>query len=221
MRFIWDKTIVILGILPMALFGFSLPAMAEQEVHISNEPSYMTEQERTEWEQSLGARKQELDTEETVVQEAVAEETEEVTPPVDVARQDTKVELKAEPEKDPIKTCQVTIDDSLKTTPIEFLPGRFTLPRTAHENLQNLADILNECQTANVIIEGHTDASGQPQANQRLSGQRASSVLGLLIQFGVDKKRLRAVGYGADKPIVDNDTIENRALNRRIEMKLY
>ena len=216
MHFFKDKALVFLGVLPFAILGFSLPVLAEQEVHISNQPSYMTDQERTAWEKSLDDPK-----EQETPTENVSKEDEQIAPPVDVARQDTKVELKAEPEKDPIKTCQVTIDDSLKTTPIEFLPGRFTLPRTAHENLQNLADILNECQTANVIIEGHTDASGQPQANQRLSGQRASSVLGLLIQFGVDKKRLRAVGYGADKPIVDNDTIENRALNRRIEMKLY
>ena len=216
MHFFKDKALVFLGVLPFAILGFSLPVLAEQEVHISNQPSYMTDQERTAWEKSLDEPK-----EQETPTENVSKEDEQIAPPVDVARQDTKVELKAEPEKDPIKTCQVTIDDSLKTTPIEFLPGRFTLPRTAHENLQNLADILNECQTANVIIEGHTDASGQPQANQRLSGQRASSVLGLLIQFGVDKKRLRAIGYGADKPIVDNDTIENRALNRRIEMKLY
>ncbi len=216
MHFLKDKTIVVFGVLPFALLGFSVPAFGEQEVHISNQPSYMTEQERANWEQSLIDRDQQEQSSETV-----ADEGEPVSPPVDVARQDTKIEMKAEPEKDPVKTCQVTVDESLKTTPIEFLPGRFTLSKTAHENLQNLADILNECEKANVIIEGHTDASGQPQANQRLSGQRASSVLGLLIQFGVDKKRLRAIGYGADKPIVDNDTIENRALNRRIEMKLY
>ncbi len=68
-----------------------------------------------------------------------------------------------------------------------------------------------------VRIEGHTDGRGKPAYNRRLSQRRAESVLRHLVAAGIDASRLRAKGFGADRPIVPNDTVAHRAKNRRVE----
>ena len=68
-----------------------------------------------------------------------------------------------------------------------------------------------------IRIEGHTDGRGKPAYNRRLSQRRAESVLRHLVAVGIDASRLRAKGFGPDRPIVPNDTRANRAKNRRVE----
>ena len=69
----------------------------------------------------------------------------------------------------------------------------------------------------NVDIEGHTDDTGNDRFNMRLSRARGKSVRAYLIRHGVDGSRMRAVGYGEDRPIDDNSTREGQAINRRVE----
>jgi OOP family OmpA-OmpF porin len=69
-------------------------------------------------------------------------------------------------------------------------------------------------------IEGHTDNVGTPDANVELSGQRALAVKIKLVEAGVAKERLLAVGHGQNKPLADNSTEEGRAKNRRTEFRL-
>ena len=69
-----------------------------------------------------------------------------------------------------------------------------------------------------VQIGGHTDSDGAESANLRLSQARAETVRDTLIDRGVDAAYLTAVGYGESEPVAPNDTSENKALNRRIEL---
>jgi outer membrane protein OmpA-like peptidoglycan-associated protein len=69
-----------------------------------------------------------------------------------------------------------------------------------------------------VRIDGHTDSSGDPVANRRLSLERANAVKDVLVKAGVPADRIRTEGCGSEKPIAPNDTEENRAKNRRIEL---
>jgi outer membrane protein OmpA-like peptidoglycan-associated protein len=69
-----------------------------------------------------------------------------------------------------------------------------------------------------VVVEGYTDNVGSAASNQKLSETRAKAVMQYLIDRGVDKKRLKSVGYGASKPVDDNKTEEGRAKNRRVEL---
>jgi outer membrane protein OmpA-like peptidoglycan-associated protein len=86
-------------------------------------------------------------------------------------------------------------------------------------NLTEIAAILKTLLTdSKVTVEGHTDNTGTPEHNQKLSEQRASAVMQFLIERGVEKERLESVGYGLTKPVADNSTPEGKAKNRRVEL---
>ena len=69
-----------------------------------------------------------------------------------------------------------------------------------------------------VELAGHTDNVGSESYNLKLSTDRANVVRQALIENGIDEARLKAQGYGSSKPLVPNDSEENRARNRRTEM---
>jgi outer membrane protein OmpA-like peptidoglycan-associated protein/uncharacterized membrane protein YeaQ/YmgE (transglycosylase-associated protein family) len=69
-----------------------------------------------------------------------------------------------------------------------------------------------------IRIEGHMDNLGDPVANRRLSLERATAVKDVLVKAGVPADRISTEGIGSEKPVAPNDTEENRAKNRRIEL---
>jgi OOP family OmpA-OmpF porin len=77
-----------------------------------------------------------------------------------------------------------------------------------------------------VEISSHTDSKGSNKLNQRLSNARAKSVVDYLVSKGVDKNKLKAIGYAATQPIAPNknddgsDNPEGRQQNRRTEFKV-
>jgi len=75
-------------------------------------------------------------------------------------------------------------------------------------------------QIKKVEIDGHASAEGIPAFNRKLSDERARAVLTYLMNHGVDKDRISAKGWGADKPIADNATKEGREKNRRVEFNI-
>ena len=103
--------------------------------------------------------------------------------------------------------------------PILFDPGSATIDPASFPTLDRFIDVLRN-SSADVIIEGHTDSSGDPILNQNLSESRARSVRNYLVANGIEDARLTAVGFGPDQPVADNNTEEGRALNRRIEFNV-
>jgi len=79
---------------------------------------------------------------------------------------------------------------------------------------------LNEYQNAKFTIDGHTDSVGSAKLNQKLSEERAYSVMNYLIENGVASSRLSAAGYGEERPIASNNTRQGRRTNRRVEINL-
>jgi outer membrane protein OmpA-like peptidoglycan-associated protein len=93
-----------------------------------------------------------------------------------------------------------------------------TLKPEANVVLAKLAGILLIVSDLTVAVEGHTDSVGSREYNMGLSLRRAESVLEFMVDQGVPRSRLTAVGMGPDRPIASNDTDEGRSHNRRVEI---
>ena len=104
---------------------------------------------------------------------------------------------------------------------ILFATGKADLTPTAKANIEKLAKILNKYDDTNILIEGHTDAVGGDEMNQKLSERRAASVTSLATSLGVVATRFNTVGYGETQPVADNNTDAGRALNRRVEIAIF
>jgi outer membrane protein OmpA-like peptidoglycan-associated protein len=91
----------------------------------------------------------------------------------------------------------------------------------AQTELAKLAGILNKYEDTNVLVEGHTDATGPEDYNMNLSVRRASSVATFLSVQQVQRARLSAVGYGEVQPIASNETAAGRQQNRRVEVAIW
>jgi outer membrane protein OmpA-like peptidoglycan-associated protein len=114
--------------------------------------------------------------------------------------------------------CQQQIVERLAEDQIGFASAAATINPEAEPLLDALAGILGECPDVAVEVAGHTDSDGSEAANRRLSQERAAAVRQALAERGVEAERLSAVGYGQAQPIAPNDTPENKARNRRIEL---
>ncbi len=90
----------------------------------------------------------------------------------------------------------------------------------ARTNLDALAASLTKYPKSDLMIVGHTDATGSDSYNQGLSRRRASTASRYLRSQGVNRS-IRALGRGETEPIADNETDEGRRLNRRVEIAIY
>jgi hypothetical protein len=82
------------------------------------------------------------------------------------------------------------------------------------------ADVLKENRNVRISVEGHTDAIGSNEYNQKLSIRRAEAVFRYLVNHGVAPERMEVVGYGKTRPVASNDTEDGRAQNRRVELHI-
>lgn len=84
--------------------------------------------------------------------------------------------------------------------------------------LDSVARTIREyCGVTGTVI-GHTDSTGTPEGNRKLSTERARSVSNYLMSRGVDGSRLQQFGRGQDEPIASNASESGRAQNRRVEI---
>ena len=103
---------------------------------------------------------------------------------------------------------------------ITFEKNSSTLTESAKSTLAHVASTLKDNPAVNIRVDGHTDSSGRPELNLKISQQRAQSVLDYLIDAGIDESRINANGFGDQFPIAPNDTKAGRIKNRRIEIKV-
>lgn len=99
-----------------------------------------------------------------------------------------------------------------------FELNEYLLDQKSKLELDEVALFLRKNPSISVEIAGHTDNLGTEEFNNKLSSQRAQSVVQYLMQAGIELQRLTFKGYGSKKPVRPNDTDENRRQNRRIEI---
>jgi len=101
---------------------------------------------------------------------------------------------------------------------ILFGVDKSALQPNAKQNIDNLAASLNKYPDTDIMVIGHTDASGSDTYNMKLSERRAESVKDYAVSQGVTLSRLKTVGKGETEPIASNDTADGMGLNRRVEI---
>ena len=103
---------------------------------------------------------------------------------------------------------------------ISFEHNKSTLTPQSYADMDNAVKILAQYPEVKIEIEGHSDNRGTPEYNRIISQKRADTVMEYLISKGIAAERMKAIGYGDSKPVVDNDTEEGQAKNRRVEFHL-
>ncbi len=101
---------------------------------------------------------------------------------------------------------------------VYFATNQSTINAKSKANLNKLAGIFKEYPDTNIIVEGHTDSSGDDTYNMKLSQKRANAVTEYLVSQGISRTRLTTYAHGETLPKYDNATAEGRAKNRRVEL---
>ncbi|CCN49288.1 putative Outer membrane protein, OmpA/MotB [Vibrio nigripulchritudo MADA3029] len=103
---------------------------------------------------------------------------------------------------------------------IGFHSGSYALDPSIHQTLNNVAKVFNRYPDTKLVVNGHTDSSGNDSRNQVLSEQRATQVQSYLIGQNIQPGRVDAKGFGERYPVCDNATTQGRACNRRVEIQI-
>ncbi len=115
-----------------------------------------------------------------------------------------------------------SISSKMKFSSIEFDNESADLKPIMYYDLDKLANFLLDNPDFKLRISGHTDSEGSAQFNKDLSMQRATNIMDYITFFGkVPENRIEAYGHGSTRPIVEENSDEDRALNRRVEFELY
>ena len=91
---------------------------------------------------------------------------------------------------------------------------------TAKDSIAKAAEVLVKYPDTYITVEGHTDSSGTPEYNQKLSERRADAVRDQLLRDGVPASRVSVKGYGESNPVADNATPGGRQSNRRVQLEI-
>ncbi|PZP51715.1 MAG: flagellar motor protein MotB [Pseudopedobacter saltans] len=116
------------------------------------------------------------------------------------------------------KEDQATVSAAVKNLEFEF--GKATIAEHSKPSLDKLAEVL-KAKNFNLKLSGYTDNVGSQAYNLKLSKERAQAVKDYLLSQGVNDSQIVAEGFGKENPIASNKTDAGRAMNRRVEFKLF
>ncbi len=134
--------------------------------------------------------------------------------------EDQKVAMEKATQGSGVSVSQ-TADNQLKLdipSDVSFDTGRHDIKSNLRPILDRFSTTLNQNPVTTVTIIGHTDSTGTDAINDPLSLNRAASTRDYLLDRGVATHRIVINGRGSHQPIANNDTIEGRAKNRRVEI---
>ena len=112
---------------------------------------------------------------------------------------------------------QVVTQGKFTTRDINFDVARATIKPESFRTINKIATLMKEHPDLTFRVDGHTDADGTAESNEKLSEDRAESIKRALIKFGISEKRIYVKGWGESNPIASNLTAEGKAKNRRVE----
>jgi outer membrane protein OmpA-like peptidoglycan-associated protein len=114
----------------------------------------------------------------------------------------------------------LTVETKMVFNNITFETNSAALNTESYAELNRLLSFMERNPDIKIEIAAHTDDVGSNEYNFRLSDKRAESVVKFLVNSNISKSRVQSKGYGELQPMVPNDSDENRAKNRRVEIKI-
>jgi len=112
-------------------------------------------------------------------------------------------------------------ETTFRLSNIQFMPDSAELLESELKIIQDIANMLKAYPGIKIEVSGHVAMAGTEGGRRVLSLQRAQAVASYLVLFGAcDEANISAVGYGADRPIADNNTAAGMAANRRVEITI-
>ena len=108
-------------------------------------------------------------------------------------------------------------DGRIIASGIRFDSGKSSLKPESMGIINEMVEMMNDHPDLKISIEGHTDTDGDEASNLKLSEDRATTVMNIMINSGISDNRLSTKGFGESVPIVSNDSPEGKANNRRVE----
>jgi outer membrane protein OmpA-like peptidoglycan-associated protein len=117
-------------------------------------------------------------------------------------------------------SSEITNEVSSKSYQIQFETGSAVIKPESYTELDEILKSSVVAEGLKLGVYGHTDNTGNPDANQKLSEERANSVKSYLISKGLLTQRIEAKGFGQSQPIGDNKTAAGKAQNRRVQIVL-
>ena len=112
------------------------------------------------------------------------------------------------------------VNDKIELRTIYFQQSTAIILEKSHSELDRLARILSDNPGLEIRIEGHTDNVGKAEDLLLLSEKRALAIREFLIGKGIASYRITTEGHGPKYPVSANTTEEQRALNRRVEVRI-
>jgi OmpA-OmpF porin, OOP family len=100
---------------------------------------------------------------------------------------------------------------------LHFEINKNTVQRESDEKIDTLVTFMRKYPNTTAVIEGHSDEVGPTADNMLLSQRRAENVVTYLAGHGIDRSRMKAIGFGETRPIADNTTEIGKRLNRRVD----
>ncbi|MDD2915923.1 MAG: OmpA family protein [Gallionella sp.] len=120
----------------------------------------------------------------------------------------------------PSETWKTLLEDKpVRIEGANFDTSSAKLKGASINKLNEVVGFAAKYQDAQLAVAGHTDSRGSREYNQKLSERRAASVKAYLVKKGVATTRISTKGYGFDQPVADNNTVDGRAQNRRVEIR--
>ncbi len=113
---------------------------------------------------------------------------------------------------------EVSVDSLIILSDVLFELNSYQIKEQTYRQLDRIAAFFIRNPLVSAEISGHTDTTGTEAYNLRLSQRRAAEVARYFIAKGIDESRLLSEGLGSSMPLVPNDSDENRARNRRVEI---
>ena len=124
------------------------------------------------------------------------------------------------PNSNPTEEILPEVGEIILLENIYFAVDKSEVLRQSYNELVKLKELLEKNPKMTIELRGHTDNQGTVEHNQKLSEERAKSVVNHLISMGIDKERLSWKGFGKSAPVADNSSTEGRQKNRRVEYKV-